>query len=98
MFVSPTPTNTPYLNAAGSKSSPEHVVIEVAAASHNANGMPALQLPPSVHTALTAAFQTQSLGASSQYTTRNVPGSGNDVKNASALVASHSFPGTPCRE
>lgn len=96
MFVSPTPANTPSLNAAGSNSPLEHVVIDVAAEDHAHQGIPALKLAPSVLTALTTKLQKQQLSTTPQYATRNVPGSGNEVKVAS--VHSHSFPDTPCRE
>lgn len=98
MFVSPTPVNTPALNAAGSKSPLEHVVIDVAEADHAQHGMPSLTLAPSVQSALASTMQKPQQRTISQYATRNVAGSGNASNTASTLQAFHSLSETPCRE
>ena len=83
MFATPTPANTPHLGACAQSFSPEHVVIDVAEATHAKQGMPSLTLAPSVEKAL----RDKLLCARQRNTTPDTPGSGNAENVASVLAA-----------
>ena len=96
MFATPTPANTPHLSASVSSFSPEHVVVDVAEASHAEQGMPSLTLAPSVVKALRGKLLHQ------QNPTPQTPGLGNAENVGSVLAAlklspNSSLRGTPYR-
>lgn len=83
MFATPTPANTPHLNASASSLSPEHVIVDVAGADHAEQGMPSLTIAPSVDKAL----RKKLLRGNQRNMTQDTPGSGNAENAASILAA-----------
>lgn len=91
MFVAPTPANTPHTDSSVIPASPDYIIVEVADGGHTANGMPPLQLAPSVEKALSEKLTRQ------RRMTAKVPGSGNVENVASVLDALNFRDDTPYR-